>query len=119
MQLLETQVGNILILEPEGHLDTAASTPMEQDVLQRIEAGARQILIDCARLEYVNSSGLKVILIAAKKLDTLGGKLALCALAPNVLMIFEMIGFTKILNIYGTREEGLAALQDGAGVSQP
>ena len=116
MQLQESEVGNILILEPEGHLDTAAAGPLEQDILQRIEGGARHILLDCSRLEYVNSSGLKVILIAAKKLDSLGGKLVLCGLAPNVLMIFEMIGFTKILSIHGTREEALAALQDGVNV---
>lgn len=116
MHLQETQVGNILILEPEGHLDTAAALPLEQDVLQKIDDGARRILIDCSRLEYVNSSGLKVFLIAAKKLDSLSGKIAFCALAPNVQMIFDMIGFSKILNIHATREEALASLEEGAAV---
>jgi len=92
----------------EEHLDTAAAMPLEQEVLQRIDDGARRILIDCSRLEYVNSSGLKVFLIAAKRLDTLGGKIAFCALAPNVQMIFEMIGFDKILSIFATRAEALA-----------
>lgn len=116
MHLQETQVGNTLILEPEGHLDTAAAMPLEQDILQKIDAGARRILIDCSRLEYVNSSGLKVFLIAAKKLDALGGKIAFCALATNVQMIFDMIGFTKILSIHATREEALAALDGAATV---
>jgi anti-anti-sigma factor len=112
MQLQETQVGNTLILEPEGHLDTAAASPLEQEVLQRIEGGARRILVDCSKLEYVNSSGLKVFLIAAKRLDALGGRIAFCALAPNVQMIFDMIGFTKILSIFATREEALASLDE-------
>jgi stage II sporulation protein AA (anti-sigma F factor antagonist) len=116
MHLQETQVGTTLILEPDGHLDTAAAIPLEADVLQKIEDGARRILIDCSRMEYVNSSGLKVFLIAAKRLDTLGGKLAFCALAPNVQMIFDMIGFTKILSIFATREEALASLEEEAAV---
>jgi len=116
MHLQESQVGTTLILEPEGHLDTAAAMPLEQEVLQRIDDGARRILIDCSRLEYVNSSGLKVFLIAAKRLDTLGGKIAFCALAPNVQMIFEMIGFNKILSIFATREEALASLDTDAAV---
>lgn len=116
MHLQETQVGNTLILEPEGHLDTAAAIPMEQEVLRKIDDGARRILIDCSRLEYVNSSGLKVFLIAAKKLDTLGGRIAFCALAPNVQMIFEMIGFTKILSILPTRQEALTSLGEDAPV---
>ena len=116
MQLQESQAGNILILAPEGHLDTAAALPLEQDVLQRIENGARQILVDCSALEYVNSSGLKVFLIAAKRLESQGGKLAICSLSPNVLMIFEMIGFTKILHIFGTRDEALASFPEEAKV---
>jgi anti-anti-sigma factor len=116
MHLQETQVGKTLILEPEGHLDTAAAMPLEQDVLQRIDDGARRILVDCSRLEYVNSSGLKVFLIAAKRLDSLGGKIAFCALAPNVQMIFDMIGFTKILNLFATREAALASLDEDAAV---
>ena len=116
MQLQASQVGNTLIIQPEGHLDTAAASPMEEDVLQRIDDGARRILIDCSKLEYVNSSGLKVFLIAAKRLDTLGGKLAFCTLAPNVQMIFDMIGFNKILSLFATREEALASLDEGAAV---
>jgi anti-anti-sigma factor len=116
MHLKESQVGNILILAPEGHLDTAAAVPLEQDVLQRIDSGVRQILVDCANLEYVNSSGLKVFLIAAKRLETEGGKLAICSLSPNVMMIFEMIGFTKILHIFGNREEALASFPEEAKV---
>ena len=75
-----------------------------------IDRGARKVLVDCGPLEYVNSAGLKVFLLAAKKLETLGGKLVLCALAPSVLMIFEMIGFTRIMKIVPTRDEGLRAM---------
>jgi anti-anti-sigma factor len=99
MQIQETTEGDVLILRPEGHLDTAAAIPAEKQVLQLIEDGALKVLIDCSDLEYVNSSGLKVFLLAAKRLDTLNGKFAVCSLAPNVKMIFEMIGFTKILTI--------------------
>ncbi len=111
MEFLQSREGDVLLLSLAGHLDTAAAQPLEEQVLQLIEDGARQVLIDCAPLEYVNSSGLKVFLLAAKRLEALGGKLVICALAPNVQMIFEMIGFTKILQITATREEALALFQ--------
>jgi anti-anti-sigma factor len=62
----------------------------------------------------VNSAGLKVFLLAAKRLEPLGGKLVLCSLAPSVLMIFEMIGFTRIMKITATREDALQALRGEA-----
>lgn len=107
MQIKEEKLGDILILTISEHLDTATSTGFETRLLGTIEKGERKVLIDCAPLEYVNSAGLKVFLLAAKKLETLGGKLVLCSLAPNVLMIFEMIGFTRIMKIVPTREEAL------------
>ena len=78
-------------------------------MLGLIEAGERKVLVDCAPLEYVNSAGLKVFLLAAKKLEPLGGQLILCALAPSVMMIFEMIGFTRIMKIAPTRADALRA----------
>ena len=111
MQIQEDQQGDIFILTISDHLDTSTSTMFETRLLGSIDRGERLILVDCAPLEYVNSAGLKVFLLAAKKLETVGGKLVLCALAPAVMMIFEMIGFTRIMKIVPTREEGLRMLR--------
>jgi anti-anti-sigma factor len=111
MQIHEDKQGEVLILTISEHLDTASATQFEARLLGSIDRGERRILVDCGPLEYVNSAGLKVFLLAAKKLESVDGRLALCALAPAVLMIFEMIGFTRIMKIVPTREEGLRALR--------
>jgi anti-anti-sigma factor len=111
MQIQEEKQGDIFILTISEHLDTSSASMFETRLLGGIERGEQRILVDCAPLDYVNSAGLKVFLLAAKKLETSGGKLVLCALAPSVLMIFEMIGFTRIMKIVSTREEGLRILR--------
>ncbi|HEX8297405.1 MAG TPA: STAS domain-containing protein [Chthoniobacteraceae bacterium] len=111
MQIQEDKEGDILIVTISEHLDTAAATPFETRLLGAVDRGEHKILVDCGPLEYVNSAGLKVFLLAAKKLETLGGGLVLCALAPSVLMIFEMIGFTRIMTIVPSRAEGLRILR--------
>src|SRR5690349_17450858 len=105
MQIKEEKNGEVMIVTIDDHLDTASAPVFETRLLGLIDAGERKVLIDCAPLEYVNSAGLKVFLLAAKKLETLGGQFILCALAPSVLMIFEMIGFTRIMKIAATRED--------------
>ena len=107
MQIKESKQGEVLILTISEHLDSATSSVFESRLLGLIDRGERKIVVDCGSLEYVNSAGLKVFLLAAKKLEALGGTLVLCALAPSVLMIFEMIGFTRIMRVVPTREEGL------------
>lgn len=114
MQIKEDKQGEILIVRVSEHLDTASSTIFESRLLGLVDRGERQIVVDCAELEYVNSAGLKVFLLAAKRLEPLGGKLVLCALAPSVLMIFEMIGFTRIMKIVPTLDEALRVLRGEA-----
>lgn len=114
MQIQEEKQGEILVLTISEHLDTASAGTFEERLLGSIDRGARHIVIDCGPLTYVNSAGLRVFLLAAKKLEAARGAFALCALAPSVLMIFEMIGFTRIMKIVPTREEALRAVQAGA-----
>jgi anti-anti-sigma factor len=115
MQIKEEKHGDVMIVNIDDHLDTLAAPHFEQRLLGLIDAGERKVLVDCSGLEYVNSAGLKVFLLAAKKLEPLTGNLIICNLAPSVLMIFEMIGFTRIMKIAPTREEALRAF--GAPVS--
>jgi anti-anti-sigma factor len=110
MQIKESKQGEVLVLTISEHLDSANSAIFESRILGLIDRGERKIVVDCASLEYVNSAGLKVFLLAAKRLEPLNGKLVLCALAPSVLMIFEMIGFTRIMKIVPSLDDALKAL---------
>jgi anti-anti-sigma factor len=111
MEIIETKIGEVLVVALTGHLDTVSSTPLEDRLRTLIETGARRIVLDFSTVDYINSSGLKAILVTAKHLERVDGKLVLCSLSPNVLMIFEMIGFSRILTIVPGREEALRALE--------
>ncbi len=112
MQIREEKDGDRLTLFLQGHLDTVTAPAFESRILTLIDEGAERILVDCSDVEYVNSAGLKSFLLAAKRLDAKGGKFVLCGLRPNVMMIFETIGFDRIMTISPTREEA-NRLMDG------
>lgn len=109
MEIKAEKQGSVTILTIDDHLDTASAPEFETRLMGLIDAGERHLLVDCTGLEYVNSAGLKVFLLAAKKLEPLDGMLVICSLAPGVLMVFEMIGFTRIMKIAATREDALRA----------
>ena len=94
---------------PHGRLDLVASAEFERALIDCIHAGETRLLIDGRELRYVSSSGLGSFVSAAK---TLGdrGTVAFANLNHHVSHVFEMVGFHNIFQVYGTREEALAAI---------
>ncbi len=107
MQILDEQQDDVTIITIDDHLDTTAAPLLEAKLMELIDAGQRRFLIDCGPLQYVNSAGLKVFLMVAKRLEAESGELALCALAPPVLMVFQMTGFDRIMKIAPNRQQAL------------
>jgi anti-anti-sigma factor len=110
MQIREQRTGDVTIISIDDHLDTAAAPVLEQKLTELIDGNHRRIVIDCDALQYVNSAGLKVFLLTAKRLESLSGQFVLAALGPNVSTVFKMIGFDKIIKTAPSSEEALRVL---------
>jgi len=79
----------------------------EEKILQVINSGAQRLIVDLSLLEYVSSAGLRVFLLAAKRLQANDGKIALCGLQDHIRQVFDLAGFSSILSIYGSRAEAV------------
>lgn len=110
MNLKEVKNDQAIIIEIDGRLDTTNFGQLENKILQHIEAGNIRILVDCSNMDYVSSSGLRILLMALKKITALNGKFLLCGLQDNISEIFEISGFTSIFSIYKNQEEALNSL---------
>jgi anti-anti-sigma factor len=110
MELTVTRHAAALVVGLEGRLDSATSSRLEQELLSRIAAAERCIVLDCSKLAYITSAGLRAVLLAAKKLKNLDGGLVLCSLNESVWKVFDLAGFTRILSIHPTLHEALAGL---------
>lgn len=102
--------GDLLILLPEGRLDTATAPAFDQSVQTHTNAGTR-LLIDLTQVHYVSSAGLRVFLMTAKKLQKSGGSLVICGMSPAVREVFDIAGFSRMLRIEADQTAGIAALQ--------
>ena len=99
-----------VIVAIEGRLDTTQSDSFEKQLLEVIESGQTKIILDCKALDYISSSGLRVFLIAQKKMMAVAGKLLLCNLQPGIKEIFEVSGFSMIFSIHPDLETAIAAI---------
>lgn len=111
MKLHEEQLGDLTVVSLEGQVDSLTASELETGLMAVLDRGVKELLLDCGGLGYINSAGLRVFLLVAKRLEQEKGRLGFCALSSNVHLIFSTIGFDRILTIYATREEALAKMQ--------
>jgi anti-anti-sigma factor len=107
MNISENRQSGVLILGLSQRLDATTAKAFEDKILGMIDAGDRRVLVDLAQLEYVSSAGLRVFLLAAKRLSAVQGKLAISGLNDHVRQVFDIAGFSTILSIYPSRDEAM------------
>lgn len=88
-----------LIISPEGRLDSNTSAAFEKQVLEVLAGGAKSVLMDFSQIDYMSSAGLRVVLLAAKRLKAGGGKLVICGLSASITEVFRVSGFLAALNV--------------------
>jgi len=108
MQIVEDKVGEALVIGPVGRVDSVSSAELERVVVSRIDAGERRVVMDLSGVEYISSAGLRVLLMAAKRLKAPPAALALCGLGPSVRTVLELAGFLPLFTVEAGREQALA-----------
>ena len=86
-----------LYVAVEGRLDTITSPDLEKEINESIE-GVKELTIDFEKVEYISSSGLRVLL-AEQKVMNKQGSMKLINVNDTIMEIFEVTGFTDILTI--------------------
>jgi len=101
--------GNIVILALEGRLDTLNFSLLEKEMTFLIENNQKNIILDCQGLDYVSSSGLRILLKSLKQVDAVKGRFTICNLQPQIVQIFKISGFDHLFEIYPGRKEAVAS----------
>ena len=107
MEITVDEVGDIRVVRIAGNLDTQTSPVTEEQLTQLIEDGATKILLDFEKLNYISSSGLRVLLVAHKRLEGNSGQVRICNPNKMVREVFDTSGFSDIFSVYGSQAEAL------------
>jgi anti-sigma B factor antagonist len=93
-----------------GRIDTNTSSDAQKSLDALITGGTKAIIVDFTALDFVSSAGLRVFLATAKKLSGTGRDLRLFGLNDTVQDIFDISGFSSLLNVFNTSEEALSGI---------
>lgn len=80
----------------EGELDTAAAADVEKTLQPLYKSNGRDIVIDCTNLEYIASSGLRILISILKGAKACGSKVIMRNMNDDIKTVFKLTGFISL-----------------------
>ncbi|MFI3157399.1 MAG: STAS domain-containing protein [Methylococcaceae bacterium] len=90
---------NVLFIQEE-RIDAHNSGELKEAILHLIEQGEVNIIVQLARVRFIDSSGLGALLSGHKNAAARSGKLAITNMQPQVLSMFELTRLNRVFDIY-------------------
>lgn len=115
----EWRHGNAAVLTVKGRVDLTNSDAFSDTINATIDALPEppMIVLDCAGLTYINSTGLRVIMVVAKRIRSAKGRTFVSGLTTTVREIFDIAGYAFIVEMMGTVGDALSAAAPDAAAA--
>ena len=83
-----------------GRVDTQTAPDLQAALDKGFEEGEKDLVLDFVDVQYLSSAGLRTVLYAQKRINTMdGGKMILVNVKPVVMEVFDMTGLSDFLDI--------------------
>jgi anti-sigma B factor antagonist len=107
MEIGDKKVGDVVILYLSGRLDAYAANDVEKKLIAATEKTPVSLIVSMEKLEYISSSGLRVLLASLKKARKQQGDIRLTCLQPYVKEVFDVAGFTQLFKVFEKEIEAI------------
>ncbi len=111
MKIAEEKKGKITVFSLEGRLDTNTSTDVEKKIFETIALGNKDLVIDFGKLDYISSSGIRVLIRCHKELEKQNGHLFLANIPKPIENILYITGFLPYFKVFERQAQAVAALE--------
>lgn len=97
----------VAVVAVRGELDIASSPVLRDRLVELGNGDARKLVIDLEAVEFLDSTGLGVLIGGLKRMRSKDGDLVLVCTKPRILKVFEITALTKVFRIVASRDEAL------------
>jgi anti-sigma B factor antagonist len=101
------------ILDASGEIHVSTAPRFSERLNAAIADGKTALVLDFSRVEFIDSTGLSVLLNGLRRLTRRNGALVLVCTNPTVLRLFEITRLDSTFDIVGTRDEALKHVRNG------
>jgi anti-sigma B factor antagonist len=92
--------GGRTVVEVGGEIDVYTAPKLRETIVALVDAGQYHLVVDLERVEFLDSTGLGVLVGGLKRVRTHDGSLSLVCTQERLLKIFRITGLTKVFEIY-------------------
>ncbi len=103
--------GSTAILHLQGKLDGISSPEVQESITQSLESGTKNIVLDCASLEYMSSAGIRVLLQSYHQVGKKAGKIVLTSVPKTIEQTLYVTGFLSYFKMFNTVTDALQSLE--------
>jgi len=103
------------VIELEGEVDVYTAPQLKQQMINLLESGNKQMIIDLTKVEYLDSTALGVLIGGLKRMREMDGNMVLVCPSARIRRVFEITGLDKIFDIYNTADEAQEAVGKETG----
>jgi anti-anti-sigma factor len=97
----------VRVVAPHGEIDLRNAPELQAAIDELIDDGFRQLVVDLSGVSFIDSSGVRALLVARRRLDRTGDFWAVTCRNPNMRRVLELLGVADNLNVASSRLEAL------------
>ncbi len=110
MEVTSKSVDKAIVIYVDGDLTTNSSPVVETEINAILEGAVTNVVINVEKVNFIASTGLRIILKLGKRLGNEELQLVVCSMNATTKSVFEMSGFTKMFPAFETEDEALESL---------
>lgn len=110
-------VGDHAVLQVGGEVDVYTAPGLREQLIKLVGQGSIHVVVDLSRVEFLDSTGLGVLVGALKRLRAVGGTLGLVCAHERLLKVFRITALDRVFALYDTVEAATAATDADADPS--
>jgi anti-sigma B factor antagonist len=110
----ETIDDEVVAVAVTGYVDFDAAPALKNSLVECIEDGSRQLVVDLSQAGFIDSTAIGVLVGALKRLEESGGSLVVVCANDNVQSIFELVGLDEVISLHPSRDDAISAFARAA-----
>jgi anti-sigma B factor antagonist len=101
--------GDTDVLTLRGEIDVYTAPRLRQAIIDLVEAGATRIVVDMGAVDFLDSTGLGVLVGGLKRVKVRDGELSIVTSQDKILKIFDITGLNKVFSIHDSLDAAVGA----------
>ena len=109
LRLSVTEQDGVMVLAAQGEIDVSTAPALRQELVELAAAGSGSVVVDLQGVDFLDSTGLGVLVSGLKRFRTGGSDLLLVVTSPRIGKVFEITGLTQVFSMHESLDDAVAA----------